>query len=154
MNDDLLQSLQARIGEETHLSPWLEVTQERIDQFAAATGDHQWIHVDRERAARESPWGTTIAHGYLTLALYPYLRGIVDGARPVFPGVKSILNYGLNRTRFPAAVKSGARVRARCRLLAVEAVTGGVQTTESCTIEIDGESKPACVAEAILRFHV
>jgi acyl dehydratase len=151
---DLLGSLQARLGSEIHLSSWFEVTQARIDLFAEATGDRQWIHVDRERAARESPWHTTIAHGYLTLSLYPYLRGISDTDGPIYPGVKSILNYGLNKTRFPAAVKSGARVRARCRLAAVEAVPGGVQTTEVCTIEIEGESKPACVAEAILRFHV
>jgi acyl dehydratase len=154
MSDELLRQLQARIGHEMHLSDWLEITQARIDRFADATGDHQWIHVNPARCAQESPWRTTIAHGYLTLSLYPMLRGIVDAAAPVYPGVKSILNYGLNRTRFPTAVKCGARVRARCTLAAVEPVTGGVQTTETCTIEIEGEKKPACVAEAILRFLV
>lgn len=154
MSDDLLSSLKARVGQEVHVSDWLEVTQQRIDRFADATGDHQWIHVDPQRCARESPWKSTIAHGYLTLSLYPMLRGIAAESGPIYPGVTSIINYGLNKTRFPAAVRCGARVRARCTLAAVEAVPGGVQTTEAFTIEIDGEKKPACVAEAILRFYV
>jgi acyl dehydratase len=154
MSAELLALLQERVGQEVHLSDWLEVTQGRINQFAEATGDHQWIHVDRERAARESPWGTTIAHGYLTLSLYPLLRGLVDARTPIYPGVRSVLNYGLNKTRFPAPVRSGARIRARSSLAAVEAVQGGVQATEICSFEIEGEKKPACVAEAIMRFHV
>jgi acyl dehydratase len=140
------------VGQEVHVSDWLEVTQARIDEFARATGDNQWIHVDPARCATESPWRTTIAHGYLTLSLYPMLRGIASG--PIHPGVKSIINYGLNKVRFPTAVKSGSRVRSRCTLAAVEAVPGGFQTTEVCTIEVDGEKKPACIAEAILRFYL
>ena len=148
-----LQSLQSRIGEETHLSGWLEVTQSRIDAFADATGDHQWIHVDPERAARESPWKSTIAHGYLTLSLYPMLRGLSDESRPMFPGVQRVINYGLDKLRFPNAVKSGSRVRARCILLRAEEVPGGLQVAEQCTMEIDGEAKPACVVEAIIRAY-
>jgi acyl dehydratase len=149
----VLAALQARVGQEIHLSDWLEVTQARINAFADATGDHQWIHVDRERAARESPWKTTIAHGYLTLSLYPLLRGLVDEEQPLFPGVKQVINYGLDKLRFPNAVKSGSRVRARCVLLKVEEAAGGLQMSEQYTVEIEGEPKPACVAEAIMRAY-
>jgi acyl dehydratase len=150
---EVFASLQTRVGQEIHLSDWLDVTQERINAFAEATGDHQWIHVDRERAARESPWKTTIAHGYLTLSLYPLLRGLVDERKPLFPGIKQVINYGLDKLRFPNAVKSGSRVRARCVLLKVEEVSGGLQMTEQYTVEIDGQPKPACVAEAIMRAY-
>jgi acyl dehydratase len=150
---EVLASLQARIGQEIHCSDWLDVTQQRVNEFAQATGDHQWIHVDPERAARESPWQTTIAHGYLTLSLYPLLRGLVDAATPLFPGVTRVINYGLDKLRFPNAVKVGSKVRARCVLLKVEEVAGGLQLTEQYTVEIAGEAKPACVAEAIMRVY-
>jgi acyl dehydratase len=153
MSQQMFDELQGRIGQEVHVSDWLEITQVRIDAFAAATGDHQWIHVDPERAARESPWKGTIAHGYLTLSLYPMLRGLVDAREPPFPGVRQVINYGLDRLRFPAAVLSGSRVRARCMLLKVEAVAGGLQLTEQYTVEIEGQPKPACVAEAIMRAY-
>jgi acyl dehydratase len=149
----VLAELQGRIGQELHQSPWLEITQERIQAFADATGDHQWIHVDPERAARESPWRTPIAHGYLTLSLYPMLRGLVEADRPVFPGVRQVVNYGLDRLRFPSAVKVGSRIRAHCVLQKVEEVSGGIQVTETFTVEIDGEAKPACVAETIMRMY-
>ncbi|MCS6948785.1 MAG: MaoC family dehydratase [Steroidobacteraceae bacterium] len=147
-----LEHLKALIGKEVHVSDWLTVTQQRVNEFAQATGDFQWIHVDVERARRESPYGGTIAHGYLTLSLYPYLRGLVAADKPLVPGVKNIINYGLNKTRFPAAVKVGARIRARCVLLAVEPAGTGLQITEQYTVEVDGEAKPACVAEAIMRL--
>jgi len=148
-----VQSLQAQVGEVIHTSDWFEVSQQRIDAFAEATGDRQWIHVDTARAARESPWKSTIAHGYLTLSLYPLLRGLVDSATPLFPGVTSVINYGLDKLRFPNAVKAGRRVRARCVLLRVEEVPGGLQIAEQYTVEIEGEPKPACVAEAIMRAY-
>jgi acyl dehydratase len=150
---DSLAELRNRIGQETRVSDWLEVTQERIDAFAAATGDHQWIHVDPARAERESPWRATIAHGYLTLSLYPMLRGLVDETRPFLPGAQRLINYGLDKLRFPNAVKAGSRVRARCVLLRVEEIPGGLQLAEQYTVEIDGEAKPACVAEAIMRVY-
>jgi acyl dehydratase len=150
---EVLAALQAQVGQETHCSDWLEITQQRIDNFAQATGDRQWIHVDPERAARESPWQATIAHGYLTLSLYPLLRGHVDAAAPLFPGVTRVINYGLDKLRFPNAVKVGSKVRARCLLLRVEEVAGGLQLTEQYTVEIAGEAKPACVAETILRAY-
>jgi acyl dehydratase len=149
----LLDELSRRIGEEVHVSDWFEVTQQRINAFADATGDHQWIHVDVARAERDSPWKSTIAHGYLTLSLYPMLRGLVATGQPPYPGVKQAVNYGLDRLRFPNAVRVGSRIRAHCTLLAVEEVPGGLQVKEQYTVEIDGESKPACVAEAIMRLY-
>jgi len=147
------EALRSRVGQEIHCSDWLEIDQARIDAFAAATGDHQWIHCDPERAARESPWKSTIAHGYLTLSLYPMLRGLVAAEGPPFPGTRQVVNYGLNKLRFPNAVRVGSRVRARCNLAGVEPVAGGLQVTELLTVEIDGEAKPACVAEAIMRLY-
>jgi acyl dehydratase len=149
----VFEQLQAQVGQQVHLSDWYDVTQARIDAFAAATGDHQWIHVDPERATRESPWKTTIAHGYLTLSLYPLLRGLVTADSPPFPGVRQVVNYGLDRLRFPSAVPSGSRVRARSVLLKVEPVDGGLQLTERYTVEVEGQPKPACVAEAIMRLY-
>jgi acyl dehydratase len=147
-------TLQPLVGQEIHVSDWLTVGQERVNAFADATGDHQWIHVDPERAARESPWRAPIAHGYLTLSLYPMLRGIVEEGKPLFPGVRNVINYGINKLRFVNAVKVGARVRGRSKLLAIEEVKGGgLQLTEEFTVEIDGESKPACVAEVIMRLY-
>ena len=149
----VFERLQAQVGQEVHCSDWIEITQERIDAFADATGDHQWIHVDPERARRESPYGATIAHGYLTLSLYPMLRGLVSAVAPVFPGVRQVINYGLDKLRFPSAVAAGSRVRARCVLLRVEPVSGGLQVREQYTVEIEGQPKPACVAEAIMRLY-
>ncbi|MCC7199892.1 MAG: MaoC family dehydratase [Gammaproteobacteria bacterium] len=145
--------LQALVGRESHASDWLEVTQRRVDDFAAATGDHQWIHVDPARARAESPYGSTIAHGYLTLSLYPLLRGLVDEARPVMPGVLRVINYGINKLRFPNAVRVGARVRGRSTVAAVEDIPGGLQLTEQFTVEVEGENKPACVAEVVMRLY-
>jgi len=149
----VLERLQAQVGQEVHVSDWYEVTQARIDAFADATGDHQWIHVDPERAARESPWKATIAHGYLTLSLYPMLRGLVAADRPLFEGVRQVINYGLDKLRFPSAVVAGSRIRAHCVLQKVEPVSGGLQLTEQYTVEIEGQPKPACVAEAIMRAY-
>lgn len=147
-------TLQPLVGQEIHASDWLPITQERVNAFADATGDHQWIHVDPERAARESPWRATIAHGYLTLSLYPMLRGIVEEGKPLLPGVRTVINYGINKLRFVNAVKVGARVRGRSKLVALEEVKGGgLQLTEEFTVEIDGESKPACVAEVVMRLY-
>lgn len=147
-----LEQLHAKVGQELHCSDWLTITQERINAFADATGDHQWIHIDPPRAARESPYRTTIAHGYLTLSLYPLLRGLVSEGKPIVPGVRSVINYGLNKVRFPNAVKVGAKIRGRCTLLGVERAGTGLAITEQYTVEIDGESKPACIAEAIMRI--
>jgi len=150
---EVLAELEDKIGEEIHVSDWIPVTQELIDQFANATGDKQWIHVDPARAKAESPYGTTIAHGYLTLSLYPRLRGLVDATEPLFPGVKNVINYGLNKLRFTNAVKVGSKVRARCTLLGAEEVKNSLQLTEQYTVEIQDQERPACVAECIMRLY-
>ena len=147
-----LQSLQGRVGQETHVSDWLTVTQERVNTFAAATDDPQWIHLDPVRAKAESPYGTTIAHGYLTLSLQIPLRGLVSGGKPFLPGAKNVVNYGLNKLRFPNAVRVGSRIRGRFTLVAIEAIAeNALQITETYTVEIEGQAKPACVAESIMR---
>ena len=143
-----LAHLQQLVGRELGVSEWQTVDQQRIDQFAACTGDHQWIHVDVERARQESPLGGTIAHGYLTLSLIA--RSIHDLV--VLPlGVTQALNYGLERTRFIAPVKSGARVRTRIKLVSAEDKGNGrtLLCTEN-TVEIEGESKPALIAGALV----
>lgn len=150
---ETLAELQKKIGTEVHVSDWLTVTQDMIDEFAHATRDEQWIHVNPQRAATESPYRGTIAHGYFTLSLYPFLRGLVDESTPIFPGVKNIINYGINKLRFPNAVPTGSRIRARCRIVAVEEVKNSLQLTEEYTVEVEGESRPACVAECIMRLY-
>lgn len=151
--DAVLADLKAKVGTEIHLSDWHVVDQTRIDRFAVATDDHQWIHTDPARAAKESAYGSTIAHGYLTLSLYPMLRDLVDNDRPLFPGLKNVINYGLNKVRFPNAVKVNSRIRAHIELMSVEEVKGGLQVTERFTAEVEGEERPACVAEAIMRLY-
>lgn len=148
-----LADLQSKVGTETHISDWLTITQERINQFAEATGDFQWIHVDEAKAA-QSPFGSTIAHGYLTLSLIPHLTGGVDPDKPRYPDVKMGINYGLNRVRFPNPVKVGSKVRTRTELQSVEPVkNNGLQMTNKVTIEIEGIEKPACVAETVSRLY-
>jgi acyl dehydratase len=138
---------EVRPGLELGPSEWRDVTQERIDAFAAATDDPQWIHVDRERAAA-GPFGTTIAHGYLTLALLvPFSYELLQ-----VEDAPLTLNYGLNRVRFPAPLPSGSRVRARFRVERVEEVAGGTQVTMAATVECEGAEKPVCVAELVFRY--
>jgi len=150
---DALAELTSKIDTETHVSDWELITQEMINDFARATGDMQWIHVDPERASRESPFRKTIAHGYFTLSLYPRLRGMVDESKPIFPGATSVINYGLDKLRFPNAVVVGSRIRARCKLLGVEEVKNSLQIKEQYTVEIEGQERPACVAECIMRLY-
>ncbi|RFA27257.1 dehydratase [Alkalilimnicola ehrlichii] len=138
--------LQALVGRELGVSDWVTVDQERIDKFADATDDHQWIHVDVERAKRESPMGGPIAHGFLTLSLLPMLNSNVFRV----DGVKARINYGLNRVRFPAPVPAGARVRSRLHLKAVEDLgSGRYLACVECTVEIEGNDRPACIAESL-----
>lgn len=150
---DALRGLTARLGQEIHTSEWLTMDQAMINDFATATRDRQWIHVDPARAAVESPYGRTIAHGYLTLSLYPLLRGLVDESTPVVPGVTRVINYGINKLRFPNAVVAGSRVRAHCRLVAVTEVKGSLELVEEYTVEIEGQDRPACVAECVMRLY-
>lgn len=150
---DALESLKARVGQEIHRSDWLTVDQAMIDAFANATRDRQWIHVDPARAAAESPYRKTIAHGYLTLSLYPALRGLVDGGKPVAPGVVRVINYGINKLRFPNAVVSGSRIRALCKLVSVTPVKDSLELVEEYTVEVEGQDRPACVAECVMRLY-
>jgi acyl dehydratase len=144
-----LEELAAKVGQEVVVSDWLEVTQERIDQFADATGDHQWIHVDVERARRESPFGTTIAHGFLTLSLLShFLNNSLD-----FGNSKMGVNYGCNRLRFTAPVKSGSRLRARLKLKEFQRIEGGVQMIWDVAMECEGQEKPVLVAEWVGRRY-
>ncbi|MCL6731888.1 MaoC family dehydratase [Streptomyces neyagawaensis] len=135
-------------GSDLGTSEWIEVTQERINTFADATGDHQWIHVDPEKAA-EGPFGAPIAHGYLTLSLFiPLFTELLD-----VEGVSTKVNYGLNKVRFPSPVKVGSKIRLVGRLASVEDVPGGVQITVDGTIEIEGAPKPAAVLQSLSRFY-
>ena len=140
-----MDEVSAAAGEELGTSDWVEITQERVDTFADATGDHQWIHVDAERSA-EGPFGGTIAHGYLTLSMVPWLGSQVFALDT--PGAK--LNYGVNKVRFPNPVRVGKRVRAHVAMGEVTDIPAGKQITLRYTIEIEGESKPACVAETVV----
>ena len=149
----LYMALQSKIGEETHVGEWLQVSQPLIDQFAAVTGDHQWIHTDPERAAAESPFKTTIAHGFLTLALLPQLTGSVDEATPEFPSARMVVNFGLEQVRFPYPIKVDSNIRARTRLARVTPIKGGLELLKEIKIEIEGIRRPGCVIESLTRIY-
>ena len=140
--------IKALVGEHLGYSEWLEVTQERVNQFADATGDHQWIHVDIERA-NKGPFGGPIAHGYLTLSLAPSLMPQVV----VTTGFRMGVNYGCNKVRFMSPVPVGANLRLGVKLLAVDDIAGGIQSTYELTFEVEGAAKPSCVAECIFRSY-
>ncbi len=144
-----VEELKQHVGKETRVGDWHTVTQEEINQFADATGDHQWIHVDLERAAA-GPFGGTIAHGFLTLSMLPEM--IFELLQ--VDGVGMVINYGLNRVRFVTPVRVGSKIRAGAELTTVEEVKGGLQATVTVTFEIEGVDKPACVAESLMRFYV
>lgn len=148
-----LADLQSKVGQEIHTSDWLTVDQAMIDAFAAATRDKQWIHIDPRRAASESPYGKTIAHGYLTLSLYPLLRGLVDESKPLMPGVKRVINYGINKLRFPNAVTVDSRIRAHCKLVSAEEAKGSIELVEEYSVEVEGQERPACVSECVMRLY-
>ena len=143
-----IEQLKGYIGQEIAVSPWLLVTQEMVDRFADATGDHQFIHVDPERA-KETPFGGTIAHGYYTLSLAPKLSDEIMS----FEGFAFGVNYGLNRVRFPAPLPVGQKVRMRATLASVDEIPGGVQATLNLTFEVEGGEKPVCVAESLVRLY-
>jgi acyl dehydratase len=146
---DSVAALKGLAGSEIAVTDWLTVTQDRIRQFAETTEDRQWIHLDSQRAASESPYKTTIAHGFLTLSLLSYFMKQAIEVR----GVRMGVNYGLNRVRFPAAVPSGSRIRARVTLNSAEDVPGGCEAALGFTIECEGSAKPCCVAEWVVRMY-
>ena len=143
-----LDELKGFQGREIAVTDWLEITQQRIDQFADATGDHQWIHVDPGRAQRDSPYGTTIAHGFLTLSLMTRL--LSDAIQ--LSDVRMAINYGLNRVRFPSAVPVGSRIRARVALQSTRDLGDAVEAVYAITVERQNAEKPCCVAEWIARY--
>ena len=146
---DKLSDLQAMVGQHVAVSDWITIDQQRIDLFADATGDHQWIHVDPARAAA-GPFGATVAHGFLTLSLLPEMGISAFELRDARMGV----NYGLNRVRFPAPVPVGSRLRGHFKLLSYEAIEGGAQLTMEITMEREGSAKPVCIAESVSRRYI
>jgi acyl dehydratase len=145
------QSLRHFVGREIATTEWFLLTQDRIQQFAETTEDRQWIHVDRERAQRDSPYGSTIAHGFLTLSL---LSHFLKQAIQIGSGVRMSVNYGLNRVRFPSPVPAGSRVRARFTLQAIKDIADGVEATFSVVIEGENSEKPCCGAEWVIRYYL
>ena len=145
---DGVDGVRAAVGKHLGYSDWLEITQDRVNLFAEATGDYQWIHIDVERAQRESPYGGPIAHGYLTLSLSNMLLPTVVTTA----GFSMAINYGVDRVRFPAAVPVGARVRAGVECVEATDVQGGIQTKMLITMEIEGSERPACVIESLSRW--
>ena len=144
-----LDELRQFAGREIAVTDWLEITQDRIRNFAEATGDHQWIHVDPERARRESPYGTTIAHGFLTLSLLSeFIRSMIQLA-----DIRMAINYGLNRVRFPAPVRAGSRIRARIALQSMRDLPDATEATFLVTIEAENSEKPCCAAEWLARYY-
>jgi len=144
-----ISKLTEHLGQEVGVSEWIEVSQQRINQFAEATEDRQWIHLDVERCARESPFKETIAHGFLSLSLLSEL-----GKKAMFVGgVRMGINYGLNRVRFVSPVPAGSRIRGRFTLATLDEIKGGVQATWNVTVERDGGTKPCCVAEWLVRYY-
>jgi acyl dehydratase len=142
-------SLKELVGSEIGVTDWFRVTQERIEQFAEATEDRQWIHLDSARASSASPYGTTIAHGFLTLSLLShFLKEVIQ----IQTGVRLAVNYGLNRVRFPAAVRADSRIRARVSLLDLKELSDSVEATYAVTVDAEQSSKPSCVAEWIVRY--
>ena len=147
---DDVQALKNFVGREIGVTGRLRLTQKRIEQFAEATEDHQWIHLDRERARRESPYGTTIAHGFLTLSLVSYF---VREAIQIRGGVRTAVNYGLNRVRFPSPVRSDSKIRACIALLTLKELSDAVEATFHVTVESENSDKPCCVAEWVVRYY-
>ncbi len=144
-------SLSDLVGRELTLTDWFPITQERIEQFAEVTEDRQWIHVDRERAERESPYGTTIAHGFLTLSL---LSRFMKEAIQIRGGVRMSVNYGLNRVRFPSAVRADSKIRVRFILQSLEDVPDALEAVFDARVEVQGSDKPCCVAEWVVRYYI
>lgn len=145
-----LQPLKEYAGREIAVTEWLTISQDRVNQFADATGDHQWIHVDPERARRESPYGATVAHGFLTLSLLSlFLREAIQ----LPASVRQAINYGLNRVRFPAPVRAGEKIRGRIRLQSCKELPGSLEAIYEITVEVESGEKPCCIAEWILRYY-
>ncbi|EAR08221.1 MaoC family dehydratase [Reinekea blandensis] len=148
--NSMLQTLSASLNETVYVGEWMTVSQEQIDAFASVTDDHQWIHTDPERANAESPFRSTIAHGFLTLSLIPKLTNAVNADTPPYPGAKMVVNMGLNQVRYPYPVKVNSRIRATKKVIEVTPVRRGLEVTEEITVEIEGCRRPGCVAHTVM----
>jgi acyl dehydratase len=149
----MMVKLEAQLDQETFIGEWFTVDQECINQFAEVTGDRQWIHTDPVRAAQESPFKSTIAHGFLTLALLPKLTDSVDDSNNPYPEAKMAVNYGLNQVRFPFPVKAGARVRARKKIVNLKPMRKSIEIVHEVSLEVENSKRVACVAETVLRLY-
>jgi len=147
------EDLQKNIDEETFVGEWYTVDQTCIDSFAEVSGDNQWIHTNPERARKESPFKTTIAHGFLTLALIPSLTDSISSNQNAFSQAKMVVNYGLNRVRFPSPIKEGKRIRAHTRVINLVPMKRGLEVVREVTIEIENSSRPACIADTVIRLY-
>jgi len=147
------QRLNNQLGEESYVGEWYTVDQAVIDQFAQVTGDQQWIHTDPNRAKNESPFKTTIAHGFLTLALVPLLTGSIDPKNNLYPEARMVVNCGLNHVLFPYPVKAGKRIRARTRVIKLVPMKRGLEVVREVRIEIENSTRAACITEAVLRLY-
>ena len=146
-------TLKNKLGKETFLGEWYLIDQNCINQFAKATGDNQWIHTDSERAKVDSPFKSTIAHGFLTLALIPELTETMDPEKTPYPEAKMVMMYGLNKVRYLYPIKSGSRVRARIHLLGLTPIKHSIEVVNKVSIEVENRSRPACIAETVLRLR-
>jgi acyl dehydratase len=146
----MLEDLSASLNKIVYVGQWMDIDQDRINQFAVVTEDQQWIHTDPERAAVESPFRGTIAHGFLTLSLLPKLTNAVDPNQPPYPGAKMVVNMGLNQVRFPYPLKTGSRIRATKKIIAANPVRRGLEVTEEITVEIENCRRPACIAQTLM----
>ncbi|GAB4301545.1 MAG: MaoC family dehydratase [Methylophaga sp.] len=149
----LRERLEASLGEESYVGEWFLLDQDCIDQFAEVTGDHQWIHTDPQRAAQESPFKTTIAHGFLTLSLIPMLTDTVNPEKNDYPEARMVVNYGMNKVVFPAPVRAGKRIRARTRIIEIRTLRRGLELVREVKIEVENSKRPACIAEMLLRLY-
>jgi acyl dehydratase len=149
----LRERLHMQLGEESYVGEWFTVDQACIDQFAHATGDHQWIHTDTERAVKESPFKATIAHGFLTLSLIPMLTDTVNPEKNDYPEARLVVNYGMNKVVFPAPVKAGKRIRARTRIIKIQTLRRGLELVREVKIEIENSKRAACIAELVVRLY-
>jgi len=146
-------TLKNKLGKETFLGEWYRIDQNCINQFATATGDNQWIHTDSERAKINSPFKSTIAHGFLTLALIPALTETTDPEKTPYPEAKMVMMYGLNKVRYLYPIKSGSRVRARIHLVGLTPIEHSIEVVNKVSIEVENRSRPACIAETVLRLR-
>ena len=153
VTEKVYKELKKKLGQEIFEGEWETIDQNRIDQFAEVTGDTQWIHTDPERANKESPFKSTIVHGFLTLSLIPKLTNSINSARNLFPEAKMVVNYGLNQVRFPYPVRSGSRVRARARIVGIQPKNNSIELINEISIEVKNRKRYACVAETVFRLY-